>query len=157
MTILSIFSENGLILYILWKSCNNKPILVLCFRLYRTFRDSKFLYMLLEACLGGELWTLLRDRYQEPSPCFVMLIWMGWVTDWKFWDCFRGLFDDSTTRFYTGCVVEALAFLHCRGIIYRDLKPENIILDHRGYAKLVKKVLFFYYVILRNIRVCIYI
>ncbi|CAG05402.1 unnamed protein product, partial [Tetraodon nigroviridis] len=79
-------------------------------RLYRTFRDPKYLYMLLEACLGGELWTLLRDR---------------------------GSFDDSTTRFYTGCVIEALAFLHSGGIIYRDLKPENIILDNRGYAKLV--------------------
>lgn len=53
--------------------------------------------------------------------------------------CFRGSFEDSTTRFYTACVVEAFAYLHSKGIIYRDLKPENLILDHRGYAKLVSK------------------
>uniref|UniRef100_A0A8C8BPH2 cGMP-dependent protein kinase n=1 Tax=Oncorhynchus tshawytscha TaxID=74940 RepID=A0A8C8BPH2_ONCTS len=49
----------------------------------------------------------------------------------------RGSFEDSTTRFYTACVVEAFAYLHSKGIIYRDLKPENLILDHKGYAKLV--------------------
>eukprot|EP00064_Thunnus_orientalis_P006754 superscaffoldBa00000719_g6772 len=49
----------------------------------------------------------------------------------------RGCLDECSTRFYTACVVEALSFLHYRGVVYRDVKPENVVLDEHGYAKLI--------------------
>lgn len=64
----------------------------------------------MEPCLGGDLWTLLQDS--------------GGLTEHQ-------------TKFYIGCVIEGLEYLHSLDIVYRDLKPENILLDGRGYAKLV--------------------
>ncbi|XP_069598924.1 cGMP-dependent protein kinase 2 [Ranitomeya imitator] len=90
---------------ILQEACS--PFIV---KLYRTFKDTKYVYMLLEACLGGELWSILRDR---------------------------GSFDETTARFCIGCVAEAFEYLHQIGVMYRDLKPENLLLDTEGYVKLV--------------------
>ncbi|CDS41599.1 cGMP dependent protein kinase 1 [Echinococcus multilocularis] len=90
---------------IILMSCNSEFIV----RLYRTFKDRKYLYLLMEACLGGELWTVLRNRL---------------------------FFPEAATQFYVACVVEALTYLHSQGIVYRDLKPENLLLDQYGYCKM---------------------
>ncbi|KAM4745172.1 cGMP-dependent protein kinase 1 [Anableps anableps] len=79
-------------------------------RLYKTFRDAEHLYSLTEACLGGNLSRLLKEK---------------------------GYLDDGSTKFYTACVAEALSFLHSRGVVYRDVKPENVVLDEQGYGKLI--------------------
>ncbi|XP_015595455.1 cGMP-dependent protein kinase 1 [Cephus cinctus] len=94
---------------------NEKHIMQACdspfiCKLYQTYKDHKYVYFLMEVCLGGDVWTTLqRRRY----------------------------FDDHTAQFMVGCVVEALDHLHSLNIVYRDLKPENLMLDTRGYLKLV--------------------
>ena len=78
-------------------------------KLYQTYNDSKYLYFLLEVVLGGELFTVLRQRT---------------------------VFDESTARFYAGSVVCAFGYMHEKNVIYRDLKPENLLLDLKGYLKI---------------------
>lgn len=106
------------------------------FRLYRTFKDTKYVYMLLEACLGGEVWSLLRDRYSLRRGT----LWKGSCL-LKFCLFYtRGSFDEATAKFCVGCVTEAFEYLHRKGVLYRDLKPENLMLDGEGYIKLVRKL-----------------
>ena len=78
----------------------------------------------MEACLGGDLWTLIQD-------------------------C--GELDDAQSRFYMACVIEGLDYLHSIDIVYRDLKPENILLDNRGYAKLVFYISFSLLLLMHNL------
>merc|ERR1719233_2240780 len=74
-----------------------------------TFKDKLRVYLLLDVCQGGELFTILRHRRY---------------------------FDENTTRFMTACVVEAFGYMHSLNVIYRDLKPENLVLDDKGYLKI---------------------
>eukprot|EP00488_Nonionellina_sp_1-RS-2012_P001554 TRINITY_DN24_c0_g1_i4.p1 TRINITY_DN24_c0_g1~~TRINITY_DN24_c0_g1_i4.p1 ORF type:complete len:704 (-),score=261.99 TRINITY_DN24_c0_g1_i4:168-1988(-) len=83
----------------------DNPFLV---NLKGTYKDEHRVYFLLEVCLGGELFTILRKMRS---------------------------FDEPTARFYCSCVIEAFDYMHERDIIYRDLKPENLVLMSNGYLK----------------------
>eukprot|EP00099_Drosophila_melanogaster_P018302 NP_609349.1 uncharacterized protein Dmel_CG4839, isoform A [Drosophila melanogaster] len=87
--------------------CRQSPFIV---QLYRTYRNDKYVYFLMEACMGGDVWTVMSKRQY---------------------------FDEKTAKFIAGCVVEAFDYLHSHHFIYRDLKPENLMLGTDGYCKLV--------------------
>ncbi|KAM7177441.1 cAMP-dependent protein kinase catalytic subunit PRKX [Macrochelys suwanniensis] len=84
----------------------NHPFLI---RLFWTYHDERFLYMLMEYVPGGELFSYLRNM---------------------------GRFNNSTGLFYSAEIICAIEYLHSKEIVYRDLKPENILLDKEGHIKL---------------------
>jgi len=75
-----------------------------------SFQERDAIYMLLDYCPGGELFTYLRRARR---------------------------FEEDTARFYAAEICLILEFLHNDGITYRDLKPENILIDSEGHLKLV--------------------
>ncbi|KAL3831911.1 hypothetical protein ACJMK2_023607 [Sinanodonta woodiana] len=79
-------------------------------RLYKTFKDDEYLYLLMELCLGGELSKLIYDVDN---------------------------LNHTAAKFYTACIAEALIYMHSKGIVHSDLTTSNALLDSKGYVKLI--------------------
>mmetsp|Transcript_7811 Transcript_7811/g.19967 ORF Transcript_7811/g.19967 Transcript_7811/m.19967 type:complete len:648 (+) Transcript_7811:65-2008(+) len=77
--------------------------------LYGTHVDAGHVYLITEACMGGELLRMLK----------------------------RSLLDPHDAAFYAASVVLALQAAHSRGLAHRDIKPENVLIDSAGFARLV--------------------
>ncbi|KAF8401032.1 hypothetical protein HHK36_014335 [Tetracentron sinense] len=78
-------------------------------KLYYSFQDDEYLYLIMEYLPGGDVMTLLirEDTLTE-----------------------------SVTRFYIAQSVLAIESIHKHNYIHRDIKPDNLLLDKNGHMKL---------------------
>jgi len=78
---------------------------------HTTFAGAQTAYFLMEACLGGELYSTYNRKGLHKS--------------------------EAHARFYVANIALALQHLHGRRIVCRGIKPEDCVLDTKGYLKIV--------------------
>lgn len=82
--------------------------------IHYAFQDAEQLYLVMDLKLGGDLrFHLSRlKRFSERQT------------------------STFHSEFFAACILQALEFIHNRGIIHRDVKPENLVFDSSGYLHL---------------------
>ncbi|KAF1879280.1 hypothetical protein Lal_00047954 [Lupinus albus] len=78
-------------------------------KLYCSFQDDDYLYLIMEYVPGGDMMTLLMRK---------------------------NTLTEDEARFYVGEIVLAIESIHKRNYIHRDIKPDNLLLDRYGHLKL---------------------
>jgi len=73
------------------------------------FQDYENLYLVMDLLTGGDL------RYHF---------------------CRIRRFTEEETKFFTGCLLLGLEYIHNNNIIHRDIKPENLVCDQNGYIRI---------------------
>ncbi|GKV03907.1 hypothetical protein SLEP1_g16142 [Rubroshorea leprosula] len=78
-------------------------------KLYCSFQDDEYLYLVMEYLPGGDMMTLLMRK---------------------------DILTEDEARFYIGQAVLAIESIHKHNYIHRDIKPDNLLLDCNGHMKL---------------------
>ncbi|KAK9281594.1 hypothetical protein L1049_004497 [Liquidambar formosana] len=78
-------------------------------KLYCSFQDEEFLYLIMEYLPGGDMMTLLMRK---------------------------DTLTEDEARFYVGETVLAIESIHKHNYIHRDIKPDNLLLDRYGHLRL---------------------
>ena len=77
--------------------------------IFCAFHEREHLYLVMDLLVGGDL------RYHLSR---------------------RRRFKEAEVKFFLGCIIVGLEYLHYHKVIHRDLKPENLILDKKGYLRI---------------------
>ncbi|KAL5149156.1 Serine/threonine-protein kinase CBK1 [Glycine soja] len=78
-------------------------------KLYCSFQDDEYLYLIMEYLPGGDMMTLLMRK---------------------------DTLTEDEARFYVGETILAIESIHKHNYIHRDIKPDNLLLDRYGHLKL---------------------
>ncbi|KAM0963285.1 hypothetical protein ACFX13_022712 [Malus domestica] len=78
-------------------------------KLYCSFQDEEYLYLIMEYLPGGDMMTLLMRK---------------------------DTLTEDEARFYIGETILAIESIHKHNYIHRDIKPDNLLLDRNGHMKL---------------------
>ncbi|KAB1223771.1 Serine/threonine-protein kinase CBK1 [Morella rubra] len=78
-------------------------------KLYCSFQDDEFLYLVMEYLPGGDMMTLLMRK---------------------------DTLTEDEARFYVAETVLAIESIHKHNYIHRDIKPDNLLLDRYGHLRL---------------------
>uniref|UniRef100_A0A803LMP7 non-specific serine/threonine protein kinase n=1 Tax=Chenopodium quinoa TaxID=63459 RepID=A0A803LMP7_CHEQI len=78
-------------------------------KLYCSFQDDEYLYLIMEYLPGGDMMTLLMRK---------------------------DTLTEDEARFYVAETVLAIESIHKHNYIHRDIKPDNLLLDKYGHMKL---------------------
>ncbi|CAI0463956.1 unnamed protein product [Linum tenue] len=78
-------------------------------KLYCSFQDEEYLYLIMEYLPGGDMMTLLMRK---------------------------DTLTEDEAKFYVGETVLAIESIHKHNYIHRDIKPDNLLLDKHGHMKL---------------------